>query len=401
MTPHPPRPARWLAAGWRAWLYLLLGGALQVPAAAVLTALLWPVDELLSLALLWLACAVAAGLTALIPLVRALEATAAADLLGLRSAGGAAAPGLIGLTAVHLVLGATHSAVTLFLVGPTLWVAVTGRDSPWPGVGAWPAAAAAVLLWLVSLPVCRALMRALGRRILRPDPARRLEQLARRDTLARELHDSLGHALAVVSVQSSALQARLGNTADQLVRDHLAALGAASRQAQDELDQALGLLREGDDAGSPGLEAAAPWVHGPLSPGGSDRPVTLDTALDRAGLESLDPESSRAGYRILQEAVGNALRHATGPVAARLSQDGDRLVLQVRSGPPRTAVTGSGTSSGTAPGNSPEGVVGATRERAAAGSGLAGMRRRAALAGGALTVEEDPAGWTVRAELPA
>ncbi|MDI3330574.1 MAG: histidine kinase [Micrococcus sp.] len=371
-----------LGAGWRAWLYLLLGGVLLVPLAAVLAGLLWPVDGLKALALLWLACAAASALLALLPRLRALEASAARDLLGLPAAGGAAAPGLYGLTVAHLVAGATHSAATLFLVVPVVWFAVTGRELPGHGAGAVPAAAIAVLLWVASVYLLGALLRRMGRLMLRPDPARRLAELARRDALARELHDALGHALAAISVQAAALEARLGTEATTPVRGSLAALASASREAQGELDQALGLLREGDGTG-PGLESVWRLVAG-LSDGpvGGPGRITLGSDLSEAELAGLDAATSRAGYRILQEATTNAVRHADGPVTVRIRRTPKAVALEVTSGPPAAADERAGAAA------------------SGHGSGLAGMRRRAALAGGHLDIDRAPTGWIVRAELP-
>lgn len=245
-----------------------------------------------------------------------------------------------------------------------------------------------VLLWAGSVYLFGAGLRWTGRLVLRPDPARRLAELTRRDALARELHDSLGHALAAISVQTAALEARLGSEATAPVRRGLTALASASRQAQAELDEALGLLRDGE---GPGLDRARWLVDGfsegadsvALGPDGGtgQRRITLHSELSNAELTALDAATSRAAYRILQEAITNAVRHAQGPVAARIGGSAGTLVLEVIGGPPSVGDGGTGTAAGS-------------------GSGLTGMRRRAALAGGQLDVDRAPGGWTVTAELP-
>lgn len=219
---------------------------------------------------------------------------------------------------------------------------------------------------------------AAARRLLGPSAAERLtalevrtEQLLERTRIARELHDSIGHALTVAVVQAGA--ARAANSPEFTDRA-LTAIEETGRAALEDLERVLGVLREAERPVSarPTLTDADRLLESARASGAKvDAEVT-------GPLESLPGPVSREGYRILQEALTNVLRHA-GPVPAlvRIGVADGTLTLEVRNALP---------DAGAAPGR---------------GSGLRGIRERAALLGGRARTGPDGAGdWQVRVELP-
>lgn len=218
---------------------------------------------------------------------------------------------------------------------------------------------------------------AAARRLLGPSPTDRLtvleeltEQLLERNRMARELHDSIGHALTVAVVQAGA--ARAAN--DPVFTERaLAAIEETGRDALEDLERVLRVLRESGTPVSrrPTLGEAGRLLDSARSSGAKvDARVSGDLALVPAPV-------SREGYRILQESLTNVLRHA-GPVTVRVTitvADG-RLELEVSN--PLSGAAG-------LPGS---------------GSGLRGIRERAALLGGKARMESREDEWRVHVSLP-
>lgn len=187
-----------------------------------------------------------------------------------------------------------------------------------------------------------------------------------RARIARELHDIVSHGLSVVVLQTVAARAALedGGDAPEVDR-HLAAVESTARDALGEMRRMLGLLQVGEpsagapgpDAPSPGLRSLPPLVARAAAAGlhvtGPDLPS--DAALP-SGLEL-------AIYRVVQEALTNAAKHAPGSDV--------RVAVQVQAD---AAVVTVVNDIGTTPSHTPQG----------AGHGLIGMRQRAELYGGSL-----------------
>ncbi|MFG2515230.1 sensor histidine kinase [Streptomyces sp. NPDC048584] len=221
------------------------------------------------------------------------------------------------------------------------------------------------------------LITALARRLLGPSPAERLaaleertEQLLERTRIARELHDSIGHALTVAVVQAGAARAA-GDPA--FTERALAAIEETGRAALEDLERVLGVLREsGRPAnGRPALTDAGRLLESARASG-----ATVDADLT-GPLDTVPGPVSREGYRILQEALTNVLRHAGAvPVRVRVTVGDGTLGLEVRN-----PFTGAAP----APGR---------------GSGLRGIRERASLLGGKAHTGPDRGDWRVRVELP-
>ncbi|WP_217242066.1 sensor histidine kinase [Streptomyces sp. AC555_RSS877] len=221
------------------------------------------------------------------------------------------------------------------------------------------------------------LITALAHRLLGPSPAERLaaleertEQLLERTRIARELHDSIGHALTVAVVQAGAARA----AGDPAFTDRaLVAIEETGRAALEDLERVLGILRESERPVSsrPTLADADRLLESARASGAK---VDVDVT---GPLDTVPGPVSREGYRILQESLTNVLRHAGAvPVRVRIEVDDSSLGLEVRN--PLTA-----------------GTPGPGR-----GSGLRGIRERAALLGGRARTGPDLGDWQVQVELP-
>ncbi|MGC3001545.1 sensor histidine kinase [Streptomyces sp. G35A] len=221
------------------------------------------------------------------------------------------------------------------------------------------------------------LVTAAARRLLGPSVAERVaaaeartEQLLERTRIARELHDSIGHALTVAVVQAGAARA----AGDPGFTDRaLTAIEETGRAALEDLERVLGILREPEKpvSGRPTLTDAGRLLESARASGAKvDAEVT-------GPLETVPGPVSREGYRILQESLTNALRHAGAvPVRVRIGVADGTLRLEIRN--PLA-----------------EGVPGPGR-----GSGLRGIRERAALLGGRARTGPHEGDWRVRVELP-
>ncbi len=221
------------------------------------------------------------------------------------------------------------------------------------------------------------LVTALALRLLGPSPAdrfaaleERTEQLLERTRIARELHDSIGHALTVAVVQAGA--ARAAGDPDFTERA-LNAIEETGRAALEDLERVLGVLREsgGPVSGRPTLAESDRLLESARASG-----AKVDAEFS-GPLDTVPGPVSREGYRILQESLTNVLRHAGAvPVRVRVEVSRETLALEVRN-------------------PAPGGVPGPGR-----GSGLRGIRERAALLGGRAHTGPDQGDWQVHAELP-
>ncbi|MGN6676401.1 MAG: sensor histidine kinase [Streptosporangiaceae bacterium] len=203
--------------------------------------------------------------------------------------------------------------------------------------------------------------------------------------IARELHDVVAHTMSTINVQASAAATVLNDRPDAAA-EALQAIRTASKNGLRELRAILNVLRQADDADpttpAPGLAQLDALIAGASQAG---LPTTLTVTGEPAPLPA---GVDLAAYRIIQESLTNAIRHA-GPAEATVTLDylDGRLQIEV-------ADTGRGVPSAAA-----RDVSGA--DQAHAGHGLVGMRERAATAGG--TFHAGPGsggGFTVTATLP-
>lgn len=196
--------------------------------------------------------------------------------------------------------------------------------------------------------------------------------------IAREVHDTVAHAIAVINVQSGVTAHLLDKRPDR-VREALQTIEATSARALREMRSILGVLDADPDDRAPqaGLQRIDELVA-------TAREAGLDVELVRTDPRPGLPHAvDLAAYRIAQEAITNVVRHV-GPtrVVVEIGPDGDDLVLRVTDDGPRDprgqrAVVGSG------------------------GRGIAGMRERCRLLGGEIDVGPLPGGgFAVVARLP-
>ena len=202
--------------------------------------------------------------------------------------------------------------------------------------------------------------------------------------IARDVHDVVAHAMVAINVQAG-VGAHLIDRDPELARRHLQDIKRVSGEALTDLRATLGTLRSPED------EAGAAPV---LPTQGLAELDALGASLRSAGVEvelEIDPGASTlpaavagTGYRIVQEALTNVVRHAHGSHArVRVAREDDRMVIDVTD-------DGRGPAAASAP-PAPNG----------SGHGVRGMRERAQAAGGTLEAgPRDGGGWRVRASLP-
>jgi signal transduction histidine kinase len=199
---------------------------------------------------------------------------------------------------------------------------------------------------------------------------RRLAAAEERTRIARDLHDSAGHAINVILVHAGA--ARLLAEKDPArSRDALGTIESVARETLREIDALVRALREDDDAVQPpaGLSALDTLVKRHRDAG-----LEVDVAV-RGKRRPLGPAVDQAAYRILQESLTNALRHGSGGTEVALTYGRDALEIAVEN---------------PAAGN---GAVGA-------GHGIVGMRERASLLGGTVAVDAVDGRFGIQARLP-
>ena len=200
-------------------------------------------------------------------------------------------------------------------------------------------------------------------------------KLRQRNELARELHDAVGHHVSAIVIQAQAGRALAASHPDRALAT-LETIEEAASRTLEEMRAMVGLLRDGaepDFAPQPRLADIQQLAR---SVGGWPR-VDVQMAGDFA---KLSPGVGVALYRIAQEAVTNAVRHARDAtrITVHVADEDEQVRLTVRD---------DGAANGT--GRTPPGY------------GLVGMAERASLLGGTLQAGPDPdGGWTVDAVLP-
>jgi signal transduction histidine kinase len=196
-----------------------------------------------------------------------------------------------------------------------------------------------------------------------------------RARIARDLHDSAGHAISVIAVRASAARPRHQQAPDRSLAA-LAAIEELARQTASEIDQLVGSLREGGSVS--GAVEAPPGLASLDTLIAHHQAAGLQVVVDASGaLRPLGGAADQAAYRILQEALTNAARHGTGSARVEVAFGDASVELRVTNPVP--------------PGGWP---------RSGGGHGLIGMRERATLLGGELAAERANGTFRLRARIP-
>jgi signal transduction histidine kinase len=201
---------------------------------------------------------------------------------------------------------------------------------------------------------------------------RRLAAAEERTRIARDLHDSAGHAINVILVQAGAARLLQDKDLDRS-RAALETIEEVARETLDEIDQLIRMLRED---GSPEEVEPPPGLAAVETLAARYRASGLAVTVRVDGSRRpLSPGVDQAAYRILQEALTNAARHGSGSAEVDLEFGPGLLVVTVTNPAPAGATNG-------------------------AGHGLIGMRERAQLLGGSLEAGGVDGVYCVRARLP-
>jgi signal transduction histidine kinase len=229
-----------------------------------------------------------------------------------------------------------------------------------------PAGLAAVTGFASACLVFGALPLLAGRYVAQQRRLAEQERLAERLRIAREMHDSLGRRLSLASVQAAALEV---SDLPGAQRAAMARLATEIRASGTELHEILGVLR-----GEPGHSRGLPDVSGLIKEFCLAGAAVSVNSLGRP--QPLGPEVDQAAYRVVEEGLTNAIRHAAGqPVSVTVAWDAGALRLTV--------------------------VNPADRDHCTPGFGLTELASRLRRAGGTLSHELSGGQFRLCATLPA
>lgn len=195
------------------------------------------------------------------------------------------------------------------------------------------------------------------------------QRIAERERLhlAREVHDVVAHSLAMINVQAG-VGAHIADKRPDQAKEALLAIKEASRAALTDLRATLAVVRSGDKSPVPNLDRMPDLIDSTTAAG-------LEVAVDGSPGEVPTPVSFTA-YRILQESLTNAVRHARGATKISVTFTRSQRAFEM-------TVADNGTAQPAPPGN-----------------GIRGMRERAEALGGTLTAGQSGEGFTVKVTLP-
>jgi len=286
---------------------------------------------------------------------------------------------LAGLCAtVPLAFARAHAWLAAAVITPAAVLSVALYRAPAVGLAAL-AAVWALLAW-------RRLRRVRAESARRDESARAVESTlleltarGERARIARELHDVVAHHISMISVQAETARLTTAGMPPEGEK-RLREIGDTARTALAEMRRLLGVLRE--DAGSEVTRAPQPGLQQLLELIDEMRVSAPARLIVSGPVVSLDPGVELIAYRIVQEALTNARRHAPGAaVDVEIAYSPEELLVTVRDNGP--------------------GLPLGHRGDDAPGHGLLGMRERVATVGGELHVGSAPvSGFLVEARLP-
>ncbi|XVU27579.1 sensor histidine kinase [Actinoplanes sp. CA-054009] len=243
-----------------------------------------------------------------------------------------------------------------------------------PDANAWGAAVLVAVITVMGDIVSR--WRRARRLLAENEELTELERAKRavleeRARIAREMHDVVAHHMSMIAVRAETAPYRLGGLPAEAEQE-LATIASSAREALTDMRRLLGVLRTGEGdaprAPQPGFAEVGELIETARAAG-----VEVSMSYDR--VPTLPETVGLAAYRIVQEALANAARHAPGAAVAVVARGAaGRLEIEVS--------------------NPVDGPAGED------GHGLSGMRERATLLGGTLTAGAADGAFVVRAVLP-
>jgi signal transduction histidine kinase len=396
-----PNPAVFSSAtGGLGWFWLIAGFV-----GVVLVAISWPVTTVLYGVPTVFAMLIALALSAALVLaVRwpnvGIGLGLAAQIVGIVLTSGSSGDvwpftvtSLLALVFLHLIIGLRQSWIRLVALW-TLSAVIGVLALILPHAGGFAGALANVITTM-SIAAGAGLIGVIGnlliqgrrqleteRELSAAELAKR-QELEERNRIAQELHDVVAHSMSVISVQATTAKYRLPGL-DERSLGEFDSMASSARQALTEMRGLLAILRGGrnaDLAPQPSLEDIPALVDVTRGSGAS---VDLDFPDDAP---VLSPTSSLTAFRVVQESLSNALRHAAGSsVSVTVAQVGQRLEITVVNGTPDAEAA----------------TVAGAKSHLGGGFGLRGMRERVEALGGTLQVgPTDNGGFEVRASVPA
>jgi signal transduction histidine kinase len=270
------------------------------------------------------------------------------------------------VTCIGVVVGVVGT-----LLGPEIWQAAIGAALAVAG----PAAAGRLVAHQRSQTTL--LREQAGRLVQERATAERAAVAEERSRIARELHDVIGHEVTVIALQADAAAAALAKAPERAAAP-IEAIRSSAVEALGEMRRVVGMLRaaeEEDLRPQPGLADVAALVEQSRAAG-----ARVDLTLQPPARPT-HASVELAAYRLVQEALTNARRHAPGaPVDVRVVGDDTEVVVEVV--------------------NRQDGAIPTPREESS-GFGLVGMRERVRLLGGRLDAgPTDGGGFALTARLP-
>lgn len=397
--PSPPTQSSPLStvAGSQGWFWLIAAfvGVVLVAVAWPVTTVLYGVPTVYAMLLAFsLSAALLLSVRWPIPAVGLGLVAQLAGILLTADVSGAVRPftvtSLLALVFLHLIIGLRHRWIHLVaLWSGSALVAVLALILPHAGelpgalsnvITTMSIAAGAGIIGVIGNLLIKGRRQLESERELSAAELAKRQELEERNRIAQELHDVVAHSMSVISVQATTAKYRLPGL-DERSLGEFDSMASSARQALTEMRGLLAILRGGRDADL----APQPTVE--------DIPALVDVTRSSGAVVELDfpaetlplpPTTSLTAFRVVQESLSNALRHAAGAaVGVTVTVIGTRLEISVLNGEPDSGADAGGHS------------------HLGGGFGLKGMRERVEALGGSLQVgPTDTGGFAVRASLP-
>lgn len=397
--PSPPTQSSPLStvAGSQGWFWLIAAfvGVVLVAVAWPVTTVLYGVPTVYAMLLAFsLSAALLLSVRWPIPAVGLGLVAQLAGVLLTADVSGAVRPftvtSLLALVFLQLIIGLRHRWIHLVaLWSGSALVAVLALILPHAGelpgalsnvITTMSIAAGAGIIGVIGNLLIKGRRQLESERELSAAELAKRQELEERNRIAQELHDVVAHSMSVISVQATTAKYRLPGL-DERSLGEFDSMASSARQALTEMRGLLAILRGGRDADL----APQPTVE--------DIPALVDVTRSSGAVVELDfpaetlplpPTTSLTAFRVVQESLSNALRHAAGAaVGVTVTVIGTRLEISVLNGEPDSGADAGGHS------------------HLGGGFGIRGMRERVEALGGSLQVgPTDTGGFAVRASLP-